>query len=79
MAKARTTVTTSWQQIAAGAAVFTVEKVGAGHLLFNETQADETAYRDRPSQNDQFEQRSDVTTYVKATGDGWEIIADGSL
>jgi len=79
MAKARTTVTTSWQQIAAGAAVFTVEKVGSGHLLFNETPSDETAYRDRPNQYDQLEQPNAAPTYVKATGDGWVIIADGSL
>jgi hypothetical protein len=80
MARAKITVTQSWQDAAIGKAVFTVVKVGEGSLLFNETASDATAHRDAGARvNSQYSQSETLPTKVRATGDGWEIIADGVL
>lgn len=79
MAKAKITVTQAWQDAATGAAVFTIEKHGDGALYFNETEDDATAYKTTGEAGEQFEQTNAVTTKVRATGDGWEVIVDGVL
>jgi len=80
MAKAKFTITQSWQQVATGAAVFTIEKVGDGTIFFNETEDDVTAYRDSGlAGGEQYQQTAAVITTVRADGDGWELIADGVL
>lgn len=79
MAKAITTVTQAWQQIATGPAIFTIDKRGTGSILFNETEDDATAYRDAALPGDQFEQGDIKITKVRATGDGWKVLADGVL
>lgn len=79
MAKQLITVTDTWQQVAAGAAVFTVHTVGKGVLKFDEAQDDATAYSASPAVGEQFEQGTSVATFVRATGDGWKIVADGVL
>lgn len=77
MAKTKYTVTTAWAQVATGAAIFTVEVEGDGALYFNESETDDTAYKSVPSAGDQFEQTAALPTYVRATGTGWAIVADG--
>jgi hypothetical protein len=79
MAKALTTVTQAWQQIATGPAVFTIDTVGKGSIIFNETENDATAYRDAALPGDQFEQGDIKITKVRATGDGWKVLTDGVL
>ena len=79
MGKAKITVTQVWQDAATGPAIFTIEKHGDGTLYFNETEDDVTAYKTTGDSGEQFEQTSAVATKERATGDGWEIIADGVL
>jgi hypothetical protein len=79
MAKAVYTVTTNWQQIATGPVVLTIKAEGDGVIMFDEAQDDATAYVSSADVGDQFEQAAAVPTYVKATGDGWKVIADGTL
>jgi len=79
MSKALISVTQSWQEAAIGAAIFTVEEEGSGVLYFNETEDDSTAYKIIGKSGEQFEQTAAVSTNVRATGDGWKIIADGGL
>ena len=79
MSKARILVTQAWVEVATSAALFTVDVKGAGILMFNETADDNTAYRLAAAPNDQFQQANAVSTYVRATGDDWELIGDGGL
>jgi hypothetical protein len=79
MAKSVISVTQSFQKVATGQCIITVCQRGDGYLVFNETASDTAAYNIASSYDDQFEQMSAVDTYVKATGDGWEIIVDGIL
>ena len=82
MAKAEITVTTEWVQIAAGAVVLTITTPGEGVILFNTSASETAAYRAaeaNASAYDQFEQTESVATFVKATGAGWVLIADGVL
>lgn len=79
MSRALITVTQAWQEIATGPAIFTIERQGKGKLLFNETEDDVTAYKDVAEPNDQFEQDDIKVTKVRATGDGWKVLADGVL
>jgi len=79
MAKTRVIVSQTFEQIATGAVVVTVDKQGDGALLFNETATEDTAYKSHPEISEQFQQTEAVTTFVRATGDGWELIADGVL
>ena len=79
MAKQVFTVTTDWQEVATGQATITVSSKGSGTLIFNEQQADDTAYKVTANAGEQFQQTEALSTYVKATGPGWEVIADGTL
>ena len=79
MAKAVIQVTQSYQAVASGQVVITVEKKGAGALFFNETADDATAYKVVGEAGEQFQQTDGVATQVRATGDGWEILVDGTL
>ncbi len=79
MAKARISVTQSWVQVATGAVVVTIDAIGDGVLFMNETASDATAYRSSDGVGAQFQQSEAVTTYVRATGDGWAVIVDGVL
>ena len=70
----------SWQQIASGIATFTVIKRGSGALLFNETASDTDAFTDSPRDLPwQYNQNETLDTYVRSTGDGWQILVDGVL
>ena len=79
MAKTKYTVTTSWQAVGTGIAVFSVAKKGEGTLLFNETADDATAYKGTPEVGDQFQQTEAKATQVRADGTGWEIVGDGEI
>lgn len=80
MAKQVVTVTDTFQQVAAGAVIITVNKRGNGSLLINETAVDATAYKVRADINEQFQQTDAVASYVRATDpSGWEILVDGVL
>ena len=79
MARARVVVTQSWQQIAVGAAVFTIDIAAHGAVYFNEAQDDSTANKVYPKAGEQFSQSVTVPTYVKAEQLGWELIADGAI
>jgi hypothetical protein len=80
MARATIEVTREWQQIATGRAVFSVLRVSTGSILFNETADDDTANKiSNPGLSDQFLQADDKLTFVRATKDGWIILADGVL
>lgn len=79
MAKTRVVVTDSYQKVSSGTAVITIVEQGEGLILLDETGDDETAYSLLAQPGDQFEQTSNLDTYVRATGDGWVIVADGIL
>jgi hypothetical protein len=80
MARARIVVDRNWQQIAIGRAVFSVLEVSTGSLLFNEIADDVTANQiPNPAFADQFQQSDDLPTFVRATKDGWVLLADGAL
>lgn len=79
MAKARIVITQSYQQVASGAVVITVDKLGAGALHFDENQDDSTAYKSTEGAGGQFQQTEAIPTFMRATGDGWEVIVDGVL
>lgn len=79
MAKVEVVVTQTFAQVASGAAVITVTKKGPGAISFNESASDVAAYTVNAKVNEQFSQTEAVATWVKATGDGWEIIVDGAL
>ena len=78
MAKARVVVTQSYQTVATGRVVITIDVKGDGTLFF-ETGNDTTAYKTILGPGKQFQQTSSVDTQVKASGDGWEIIVDDTL
>jgi len=79
MSKQLTQVTDSWQLIGAGKVTVTIDTVGSGTLYFNETENDSTAYKASGAAGDQFQQTETLPTYVRASGSGWSIIADGVL
>lgn len=79
MAVNTVSVTTNWQQAAAGVVLITVTKRGSGVLLFNRTASDTNAYRFSAAISEQFKQTEAVATHVRATGAGWEILVDGVL
>ncbi len=77
MAKAVKILTSNWQQISSGAAIFTIKQVGKDVVSFDTNQNDETAYKGSPTVGDQFEEREAIPMYAK--GEGYEIIVDGSV
>ena len=81
MARATTIVTDSFQQIASGAALFTIKKKGKGALIFNETATDSNANLEHPQAGGQFTQTEAKATHVRAqqANAGWEIITDGDI
>ena len=79
MAKVRVAITESYQKVSSGTAVITIAVQGEGIILLDETGDDDTAYSLLAQPGDQFEQTSNLDTYVRATGDGWVIVADGIL
>jgi hypothetical protein len=80
MARSRIEVTQTWQLISTGQAVFSVLHVSTGTLLFNEIADDITANRiSNPQLGRQFQQGEAKSTYVRATRDGWVLLADGDL
>lgn len=79
MSKARIVVTQAWVEVATSSAVFTVDVRGSGTLLFNEAADDNTAYSVFPELGEQFQQSSNVSTFVRTTGADWELIGDGGL
>lgn len=79
MSRATINVTQSWQLISSGAVTITVTKKGAGSLLFNETGTDSNANVTNPSPGDQFGQDEIRDTFVRALGDGYEVLVDGTI
>ena len=79
MAKSTVVVTNSWQQVATGAVVITIESQGSDVILFDEAQNDATAYKSSSPVGDQFQQSETVATWVRSDGEGWVIIVDGVL
>ncbi len=79
MAKVRVAITGSYQKVSSGTAVITIVERGEGIILLDETGDDDTAYSLLAQPRDQFEQTSNLDTYVRATGEGWIVIADGIL
>ena len=79
MAKSTVVVTDTWQQVATGAVVITVDVQGSSALLFNESATDVNALSSRPDAEEQFAQNEALATFVRSDGDGWEIQVDGAL
>lgn len=76
MARAEYTVTASWVEVSAtGPNIFTVEKTGAGVLLFNDNASDTAAERfNSGSSNRQFAQTVDKPMFVRSEGGlGWVV------
>jgi hypothetical protein len=83
MARAKIEVTREWQQIATGRAIFSVLETSQGSegaLFFNESATDLTSNRiPNPKVASQYQQSDDLPTYVRATKDGYVLLADGAL
>ena len=80
MARQSVGITQSWQEIATGEAVITVVKKGKGKLLFNTSGSDVDALPfSGASTEQQFQQNSREPTYCRASGDGWEVIVEGTI
>ncbi len=79
MAKARIPITQSYQTVATGVAIFTIDEVGDGAIFFDTTGDDSTAYKVTALINEQFSENAVQDTQVRASGDGWVIIVDGTL
>lgn len=74
------TVTDTYQVASAREAIFTIHKEGKGTIYFSDNQDDLTAKaRARGSVGDKIITRTNVQTFVRATGDGWKITIDESL
>lgn len=73
-------VTQVWQQIATGTVAVSVVQVGVGTLYFNQTASDTDQLPITNALiNEQFTQNETVPTFVRASGDGWKVLADGVL
>lgn len=83
MARATFTTTTDWQRIASGAVVATILKRGRGTIFVNEaaTEVDASRFGSDIKANDQFQQFSDVETWVRHSDEGtpWELLLDGDV
>jgi len=81
MARSTTIITDSFQQIASGAALFTIDKVGKGALILNETASDSNANFTRPEAGGQLAQTEAKATFVRAqeANAGWVVITDGAI
>lgn len=83
MSRNNFTSTTEWQEIATGAAVFTILKRGRGMLLLNETETEVNANRlgSEVKVNDQYQQFSSVCTFIKhsAGGTPWSILVSSEV
>jgi len=78
MAKSVKIITTSFVQIAAGAAVFTIKKIGEGNIFFDEASNEATAVvkSGQSALNKQINQSEAKPTFCKADNDGFEVIVD---
>ena len=83
MARTKLVITDAYQLASAAVAVFTVKKVGAGKLLFNDVNSDDVAAeaisRETPGAiGMQFEQGSIKNTYIRASivNAGWEVLIE---
>lgn len=79
MARAIVAITDSWQAIATGEAVFTIQKMAkASEIILNTAQSETAAMRINTAKiGKQVQQTSAVTTYAKATvATGCEILVD---
>ena len=73
MARSEITLTSTWQQVATGLAVFTVKTINRQsnaqrQVSFNESASDTAAMDLVAEDNLQVEQRDDVVTYAKGAG-----------
>lgn len=81
MARSVITVTSSWVQIASGPSMLTIEEVGSGQLLINNSATDVAAMRfatNSSKAGEQVEQDATEPTWVRADGDGWKLLLDGA-
>lgn len=79
MARATVVITQNFQLVASGVVTMTVVKQGKGTLIFNETSTDSNANTETAVAEDQFLQTEVKDTYVRATGDGWTLLIDGTI
>lgn len=79
MARQTITVTTDWFQVGTGACILTVNRAGKGALMINESATDTDAFISTGSPGDQFNQNESKPTFVRATGEGWVLLADGVI
>ena len=76
MARSTVDVTTTFQQVATVACVISIKQLGTGALIFNELADDATATGYVPDIVDQFQQTENKATWVRTTGEGWQIVVD---
>jgi hypothetical protein len=78
MARSLVSVTQSWVSTFTGPGVVTVEEMGEGVLLLNDTNSDTAALQVKREDGPraQVDQRSAVATWIRATGDGWKVTVD---
>lgn len=78
MARTLIDVTQTFQEISTVPHITTIEQVGDGTLLINDAATDATAEKlsGSVSVGDQVKQSATVSTFARATGDGWKIIVD---
>lgn len=74
MPRVQIDLTSSYQQISSGKAVFTIKKTGGGLIFFNDVASDTAAMKRSPDPEEQFTQTGNVATFAK--GDGYTIIVD---
>ncbi len=78
MARSLAVITQSWVNTFTGPGVITVDKTGEGILLINDTNSDTAALQIKSDDGPrtQVDQRSVVATWLRATGDGWQVTID---
>lgn len=69
-------LTNTWQKIADGPCIVSIEKSGSGTILFNETATDVDARPTFPQQSTQFEQTQNRETWARTLGAGWSLLVD---
>lgn len=83
MGRQNTVTTTDWQQVATGPVVVTILKRGQGTLFVNEAAdfADANRFGSEVKANDQFQQFSEVDTFLRHgdSGKPWTLLINGAL
>ena len=79
MARATINVTDTWQQVAVGQAVVTVERAGGKTLLVNEVASDVNASEFSLEKSDQLWQNETLPTFIRSVSPNWILTVDGVL